>query len=103
MTHWVYVIELDPEVVRSSAFRTQNPHWETADRCFYVGETAREPAVRFEQHKTGGRLSSSIVRRWGRYLRTRMCRRCADRSEGRRLERETAERLRRKGHAAYFN
>ena len=58
MAHWVYVIELDPGVVR----RTFGPKFTgDADR-FFVGETSREPAVRFE-HKAG-RLSSSIVRRW---------------------------------------
>ena len=101
MTHWVYVVELDSGVSRNRKFRKQNPDCAAADRFFYVGETAKDPETRFEIHKSGSRQASTIVTKWGICLRKRMSRRCADRNEGRRLERETAERLGRKGHAAY--
>ena len=103
MTHWVYVVELDPAVAKDRKFRKQNPDCDRAERFFYVGETAKDPETRFGIHKAGGKHSSAMVRKWGLHLRKRMSRRCVDRNEGRRLERETAERLRRKGHAAYFN
>ena len=68
MAYYVYVIELDPEVQKSGRFRKANPGMNRALPCFYVGQTAKSPEARFRQHRKGGRLSNSFVRRYGRRL-----------------------------------
>ena len=54
MTHWVYVVELDPAVARNKSFREQNPDCDQADKFFYVGETATDPETPV-QRSQGGR------------------------------------------------
>ncbi len=60
MAFHVYVIELDPEVQESWKFRRANPQMKSTLPCFYVGQTARKPEVRFRQHIKGGRLSNGL-------------------------------------------
>ena len=102
MTHWVYVIQLDPAVARDRRFRNQNPGCDDAKGFFYVGQTARAPDVRFQQHLAGVR-ASRIVTKYGKYLSRRRCRRCASREEAELLERTVSQSLRRRGFAAYSN
>ena len=38
--HFVYVIELDKDVLYESKFKKANPEYETGKPCVYVGMTA---------------------------------------------------------------
>ena len=64
MAYYVYVIELDKEVAKSKKFRKQSPHYLYGNRCFYVGQSAKAPLLRFKQHKEGYK-SNTFARRFG--------------------------------------
>jgi len=51
--YYVYVIELDEKVSNHEKFRLQNPKYIKGAGCVYVGQSARKPEIRFEQHKEG--------------------------------------------------
>ena len=51
--HFVYVIELDKDVLYESKFKNANPDYETGKPCVYLGMTGHDPDTRFDQHKAG--------------------------------------------------
>jgi hypothetical protein len=100
----LYVIELDPEVLKVAQFRNANPQHRDDKPCVYVGQTALEPEDRFLQHVTGIH-SNKYVRRYGLRLRERNYRNhqgYATRAEAEREEELLAERLRKKGYAVWY-
>ena len=109
----VYVIELSKKVFTESAkFRNANPQFNGVLECLYVGMTSKTPKERFEQHKTGYRnkkgykLSSSIVQKYGMYLRPNLYNHIepvSTRQEALKLEKGLALELRRKRYAVWFN
>jgi hypothetical protein len=60
----LYVITLDPVVLKHREFRAANPGYIEGMPCVYVGITIHEPGDRFEQHRAGYR-SSKYPRRYG--------------------------------------
>ena len=105
MPYYVYVIELDKEVVKSRKFRGRNPGMNPRKTCFYVGQSVHEPAIRFRQHKEGYR-SNSYVRRFGEGLKHRKYHKynpIATRAEAERIEMLLADKLRKKGHGVWSN
>ena len=64
MAYYLYVIELDKEVSKSIKFRKQSPDYLYGNRCFYVGQSAKAPLLRFKQHKKGYK-SNTFARRFG--------------------------------------
>lgn len=66
--HHVYAIELAPSVWAEAAFRRANPQHQVGEPMAYVGATAHDPDVRFDQHMAGIR-SNRFVRRHGVRLR----------------------------------
>jgi predicted GIY-YIG superfamily endonuclease len=64
MKYYVYVIELDPSVGKIVKFRKQSPHYLFGNRCFYVGQSAQKPPIRFKQHKDGYK-SNTYARKFG--------------------------------------
>ncbi|MFS4415250.1 GIY-YIG nuclease family protein [Maribacter sp. 2307ULW6-5] len=109
----VYVIELSKRVfTENKKFREANPQYNGVQQCLYVGMTSKTPQERFLEHKSGHRnkkghrLSSSIVRGYGQYLRGSLYQHLAPvatRAEALRLEKALALELRRKRHAVWFN
>lgn len=72
----IYVVELSKRVYTENAkFRKANPQFNGVLECLYIGMTSKSPSERFQQHKTGYRnkkghkISSSIVEKYGLYLR----------------------------------
>ena len=45
-------------------FRKPNPKFLLGNRCFYVGQSAKKPEIRFKQHKEGYK-SNIYARRFG--------------------------------------
>ena len=112
MPYQVYVIELSKKVFTESArFRNANPQFNGVLECLYVGMTSKTPQERFEQHKKGTKskighnLSSSIVRKYGTYLRPSLYNHLKPmtRSEALKMEEKLAWELRKKGYAVWFN
>ncbi|MBC2839527.1 ribose-5-phosphate isomerase [Robiginitalea sp. SC105] len=109
----IYVIELSRRVFSENRrFREANPQFNGVLQCLYVGMTSKTPRIRFEQHRTGYRnqkghnLSSSIVRKYGMYLRPSLYNHIQPlktRAEALRMEETLALELRRKGYAVWFN
>ncbi|HNQ13626.1 MAG TPA: ribose-5-phosphate isomerase [Bacteroidia bacterium] len=110
----VYVVELSKRVfTENRKFREANPQFNGVLECLYVGMTSKTPAERFKQHKTGfinkkgHKLSSSIVLKYGSYLRPSLYNEInmkpMTRSEALRMEEKLALDLRREGYAVWFN
>jgi hypothetical protein len=62
--HSVYVILLDPSVLRHPSILRLNPNREPTKPCVYVGMTGLPVEQRFENHKNGQR-SAWVVRKYG--------------------------------------
>jgi predicted GIY-YIG superfamily endonuclease len=108
----VYVIELARKVFSEDRkFREANPQFNGVLECLYVGMTSKTPQERLQQHKTGARtakghkLSSDIVRKYGRYLRPSLYQHIGplSRAEALHVEKGLALELRRKGYAVWTN
>ena len=112
MSYHVYVIELSKKVYTDHArFRQANPQFNGVLECLYVGMTSKTPRERFLQHKEGRRsrrghnLASSLVRKYGLYLRPSLYEHLQpnNRQEALRMERELALELRRRRYAVWYN
>lgn len=108
----VYVIELSKSVFSENRkFREANPQFNGVLECLYVGMTSRTPEQRFEQHRTGYvnakglNLSSSIVRKYGMYLRPSLYTHLnpMTKEEAVKMEVELALKLRRERYAVWYN
>ena len=111
-SHKVYVIELNKTVWRDKwKFREANKHYAGQMECLYVGMTRHNPKVRFQKHITGYRnkkgikISSSIVEKYGLYLRPSLYEFLNPLSyqDAKRIEKELAESLRKRGYAVWWN
>lgn len=108
----VYVVELARKVFNEDRrFREANPQFNGVLECLYVGMTSKTPQERLQQHKSGAlskkghKLSSDIVRKYGRYLRPSLYQHIGplSRAEALEVERGLALELRRKGYAVWTN
>jgi hypothetical protein len=105
MSYFVYVIELDKEVINSKKFRLKNPNINPKKACFYVGQSAHNPEFRFSQHKQGYK-SNSYVKRYGLCLRPRKYKKfnpIETRRKAEEIEKRLTEKLRKKGHGVWSN
>jgi hypothetical protein len=66
--HNVYVIELDPKVLKDRKFRAANPQHDPKKPCLYVGATGLSPYERFLNHKDGYK-SNRYAEKYGLHLR----------------------------------
>lgn len=114
MKYQVYVVELSKKVfTENSRFRAANPQFNGVLECLYVGMTSKDPAERLKQHKTGyiskkgHNISSSIVYKYGTYLRPSLYRHLNEKQMNRQqalqMEEKLAWDLRRQGYAVWFN
>lgn len=109
----IYVIELSRRVYSERArFRAANPQFSGSLQCLYVGMTSKDPKERFKQHregtlsKKGHKLSSSIVQKYGMYLRPSLYNHIPplnSRVDALEMEEKVALELRRQGYAVWFN
>ncbi|SDS48443.1 hypothetical protein SAMN04515667_2279 [Formosa sp. Hel1_31_208] len=109
----IYVIELSKRVFTENAkFRAANPQFNGVLQCLYVGMTSKTPKERFVQHKTGYRnkkgykLSSTIVEKYGSYLRPSLYNHIdpmTSRADALKMEETLALELRRQRYAVWFN
>jgi len=113
-TYRVYVIELSKRIFTEHAkFREANPQFNGVLECLYVGMTSKDPKERLKQHKTGYiskkgyNISSSLVMKYGRYLRPSLYEplneKAMTRKEALAMEEKLALDLRRQGYAVWFN
>jgi hypothetical protein len=62
--HYVYVVLLDPAVLKLRKIRAVNPTRQKDKPCVYVGMTGLNPNERFANHKAGVK-AARIVQRYG--------------------------------------
>lgn len=113
MPYSIYVVELHKKVfTEHRKFREANPQFNGVLECLYVGMTSKTPKERFEQHKNGVLskkgvdISSTIVKKYGLYLRGSLYNQIkpiATKEEALKMERMLALELRRKRYAVWFN
>ena len=105
MKYYLYVIELDEQVGKLVKFRKENPKFLLGNRCFYVGQSAKKPPLRFRQHKQGYK-SNSYARRFGMKLVPEFYEKynpIPTRKDADELEEYVAHKLRKERYAAWFN
>lgn len=113
MPYNIYVVELSKRVyTEHKKFREANPQFNGVLECLYVGMTSKTPKERFLQHKTGYKnkkgytISSSIVKKYGAYLRPSLYNHInplTTRAEALKAEKALAIQLRRQRYAVWFN
>ncbi len=108
----VYVVELNKKVfTENRKFREANPQYNGVLECLYVGMTSLTPQERFKKHKTGAlskkghNISSSIVRKYGTFLRSSLYAEYnpMTKAEAIKMEEQLALELRRKRYAVWWN
>lgn len=109
----IYVIELSRKVFsENQKFREANPQYNGVLECLYVGMTSKSPRQRYEQHKKGIKskrghnIASSIVKKYGMYLRPSLYQHLEQvktKTEALKAEKELAMELRRKRYAVWYN
>ena len=112
-SYQVYVVELSKRVFTENyRFRAANPQFNGVLECLYVGMTSKSPRERFLQHKRGTlskkghNLASSIVQKYGTYLRPSLYNHIEPvrtRAEALKLEKQLALELRRRRYAVWYN
>ncbi len=111
-SYHIYVIELNRKVFSENyKFRNANPQYNGVLQCLYVGVTSKTPKVRFAQHmsgyrnRKGVRISSSIVEKYGLYLRPSLYHHLnpMTREKATAMERKLALELRRQRYAVWWN
>tara|TARA_Y100001947_G_C10275251_1_gene276054 strand:+ start:105 stop:512 length:408 start_codon:yes stop_codon:yes gene_type:complete len=103
--YYVYVIELDPLVADQRKFRDKNPKYIKGNGCVYVGQSAREPNLRFEQHKEGYR-SNKYAKRFGLKLRPDLFEKynpIPTRKDAEEIEQMLGRELRGRGYGVWYN
>lgn len=112
LSHHVYVVELSKKVWSDNwKFRKANPQYKGIQECLYVGMTSLSPQERFKKHKTGAKskkghkISSSIVEKYGLYLRSSLYSEYnpMTRADATKMEQRLAEHLRKRGYAVWWN
>ena len=102
LTHNVYVVDLDPAVLKVRAFRARNAAYGPGMPCVYVGMTGLPPGERFQNHKAGVK-ANRFVRDFGRRLLPELfeCYNPMPFEAAELMEVELAEELREKGYAVW--
>lgn len=110
--HSVYVIELRKSVFSENRkFREANPQFKGVLECLYVGMTSKTPQQRLTQHTSGAKskrghnISSSIVKKYGMYLRPSLYTHLnpLTKTAAANMEKELAEKLKKQGYAVWWN
>ena len=103
--YFVYVIELEKEVMDTREFRAKNPYYIKRRACVYVGQSSRKPILRFEQHKEGYK-SNKYAKYYGVKLRPDLYEKynpIPTRKDAEEIEEMLGNALRKKGYGVWFN
>ena len=110
--YYVYVIELSKSIwTESTKFRKENPQYNPALECLYVGMTTLTPQKRFEKHKSGAKskkgvkISAYFAEKYGLYLRPSLYQAYnpQNKAQALKMERELALALKKKRYAVWWN
>ena len=105
--YYVYVIELDNEVLTENKFYRDNPDYREGNPCYYVGQTGKTPEERYQEHMKGVRYRhNKYVYKYGIKLVPNLYREInplKSREEAEEAEEKLAIDLKRQGHAVWWN
>ena len=104
-TYSIYVVDLDKEVLSVKKFRDANPDYIGDYPCVYVGQTAKSPDERFDQHKAGIK-ANRYAKKYGLRLRYKLFEEynpISTRKEAEYKEALLGEHLRKRGFAVWWN
>ena len=104
-TYNLYVVDLDKEVLSIKKFRDMNPDYIDDYPCVYVGQTAKSPDDRFDQHKAGIHANRYVMK-YGLCLRYKLFEQynpIPTRKEAEYKEALLGEHLRKRGFAVWWN
>ena len=96
----VYVIALEPTVMRKKAYLKANAQYAVGNPCVYVGMTALTPEARYQQHKSGVR-ANKYARDFGLRIIEEECIAALTYQEAQVKEVQLATTLRHRGWAAW--
>ena len=102
LSHNVYVVELDPAVLKVRVFSARNPDHREGMPCVYVGMTGLPPGERFQNHKAGIK-ANRFVRDFGKRLLPELfdCFNPMPYEAAQQMEVELADELRAKGYGVW--
>ena len=103
--YFVYVVELDSKVDRHKKFRVKNPKYIKGNGCVYVGQSSRQPEIRFEQHKEGYK-ANKYAKIYGLRLRPDLYEKynpIPTRKDAEQIEKMLGFKLRKRGIGVWFN
>ena len=101
----LYVIDLDKDVLSVKKFIEMNPDYIDDYPCVYVGQTAKSPDDRFDQHKAGIK-ANRYAKKYGLRLRYKLFEKynpISSRKEAEHKEALLGEHLRKRGFAVWWN
>ena len=105
MKYYIYIIQLDKSVGTIKKFRKENSHFLLGSQCFYVGQSARSPEVRFKQHKNGYK-ANRYAKKYGLKLVPQLYEKynpIPSRKDAEELEEYIAQKLRKQGFGVWYN
>ena len=105
MKYYLYVIELDKQVGKLVKFRKQSPKFLLGNHCFYVGQSAKKPSIRFRQHKDGYKYNT-YVKQFGMRLVPNLYEKynpIPTQKDAEELEEYVAIKLRQERYGVWFN
>ena len=100
----VYVIELPESVGGDPKVRRRNLQRNLARPCVYVGQTAKDPETRLDEHRRGYK-ANAFVHAHGGELMTELCVALPEgstRDDALRVEERVARQLRRRGFGVWW-
>ena len=103
--YYVYVIKLDKKVSNFKKFSLRNPLYLKRNGCVYVGQSIRQPSLRFEQNKEGYK-SNQYARKYGIKLLPELYEKYNPipmREDAEDIEKILSEQLRKQGIGVWFN
>jgi len=103
--YFVYVIELETKVADHKKFRRKNPGYIKGNGCAYVGQSYRDPQIRFEQHKEGYK-SNKYAKLYGLRLMPDLYEKynpIPTRKDAEQIEEMLGNELRKRGIGVWFN
>jgi hypothetical protein len=101
--YYVYVIRLLPSVLDERKYLAANPNRRADRPCVYVGQSVKEPAVRYKEHVTGHKACKYVTRHHDARspLLLRKCKEFDTRAEAEHWELELARILRKRGYSVW--
>ena len=103
--YYVYVLKLDKKVSNFKKLRLRNPLYLKRNGCVYVGQSIRQPSLRFEQHKEGYK-SNQYARKYGIKLLPELYEKYNSipmREDAEDIEKMLSGQLRKQGIGVWFN